>query len=63
MCLITRGKFCKKVLQNEMIMFLHKCMSLRDFDNFLCQKTLFFIIFMFCFPIDTSMERFIIGFC
>ena len=25
----------KKMMQNEMIMFLHKCMSLRDFDNFL----------------------------
>ena len=42
--LITRNRFCKKVMQNEMIMFLHKRTSLCDFVNFLCQKAMFFII-------------------
>ena len=35
-CLITRDRICKKVMQNEMIMFLHNYMSLRDFKSFLC---------------------------
>ena len=35
-CLITRDRICKKVMQNEMIMILHNYMSLRDFKSFLC---------------------------
>ena len=35
-------KSSKKFIQNEMIMFCHKYMSLRDFDNFLRYKTVLF---------------------
>ena len=34
-CFITPEKNRTKIIQNEMIMFCHKCMSLRNFDNFL----------------------------
>ena len=54
MCFITREKISKKFIQNEMIMFCHKCMSLRDFDNFSLKNSIIstignmiFIIFMF----------------
>ena len=48
-CLTTRDRFCKKVMQNEMIMFLHKWTSLRDFNSFLSQKS-FFHHFYVLFP-------------
>ena len=60
--LITRDRFCKKLMQNKMTMFFLNWMSLRDFYKFLCQKAIFFIFFIFCFPIDTSMKLFITWF-
>ena len=62
LCLITRDRFCKKLIQNEMTMFFLNWMSLRDFYRFLCWKTIFFIFFIFCFPIDTLMKLFITWF-
>ena len=49
-----------------MIIFCHKYMSLRDFDNFFALKNstistidnLIFYNFNVCFPIDTSMKPF-----
>ena len=61
-CFITRDRFCKKLMQNEMTMFFLNWMNLSDFYRFLCKKTIFFIFFIFCFPIDTSMKLFITRF-
>ena len=40
-CLIIRDRICTKVMQNEMIMFLHNYMSLRDFKSFFVLKNIF----------------------
>ena len=61
-CLITRDPgFAKNWCRTKCFFFLIWT-SLRDFYRFLCSKTIFFIFFIFCFPIDTSMKLFITWF-
>ena len=58
-CLITRDRFFKKIMQNEMIMFFLKRDLGRNLSAFCVKKWYSSNFFMFCFPIDRFMKPWI----